>query len=89
MIRAVMIALCALGGFAVGCVYFALVRRTATQLASGEVRVGGAIGAAGLRIVLFAPGAVAAAMLSLAGLGGYVAGFVAARWLAVWRSRLR
>jgi len=89
MIQAVTIALCALGGSAVGCVYFALVRWTAVQLASGEMRPAEAVGAAGLRLLLFAPGAVAAAMLSLAGLVGYVAGFVAARWLAVWRWKAR
>ncbi len=82
------IAACALGGLAVGMAYFALVRRTATQLASGEVRVAGIVGAAGLRMLLFAPGAVIAAMLSLVGLAGYMIGFIAARFLAVrqWKA---
>lgn len=79
MTRALVIALCTVGGFAVGLVYFVLVRRMAAQLASGEMHVGGVIGAAALRLLLFAPGAVVAGLLSILGLGGYLVGFIAAR----------
>jgi len=70
-------------GMLVGLAYFALVRGTARQLASGEVRVGGAVGAGTLRLALFAPGAVAAAVFSLVALAAYMVGFIAARFLAV------
>ena len=70
-------------GFVVGVAYFALVGRTARQLASGEVRVGGTIGAGALRMVLFAPGAVVAASLTLVALAGYMVGFIAARVVVV------
>jgi hypothetical protein len=75
-------------GVVVGFAYFALVRRTARQLAGGELRVGRAVGAAGLRLALFAPGAVVAAMLSVFTLVGYMAGFIAARFLALrqWKA---
>ncbi|MBN1917856.1 MAG: hypothetical protein JW889_08110 [Verrucomicrobia bacterium] len=70
-------------GMVVGLAYFALVRRTARQLASGEVRVAGAIGSGALRLALFAPGAVVAASLTLAALAGYMVGFIAARVVVV------
>jgi len=73
----------ALWGLVVGGAYFALVRRTAKHLTSGEVHITRALGAIGLRMVLFAPGAVVAAMLSLIALGGYMAGFIVARILVV------
>jgi hypothetical protein len=66
-------------GACVGLVYFALVRRTAAQLVSGEVHVGGAIGAVAIRVLLFAPGAVVSGVLSVVALGGYLVGFIAAR----------
>jgi hypothetical protein len=72
-------------GVLVGFAYFALVRRTARQLAGGDIRVAGAVGAAGLRMALFAPGAVVAAMLSVFTLVGYMAGFVGVRFLALRR----
>jgi hypothetical protein len=70
-------------GFVVGMAYFALVRRTAGQLASGKVRVGGAVGAGALRLALFAPGAVGAALLTIIALAGYMMGFIAARVVVV------
>ena len=75
-------------GVLVGYAYFALVRRTARQLTGGDIHVAGAVGAAGLRMALFAPGAVVAAMLSLFTLVGYLAGFVGARVLALrqWKA---
>ena len=82
------IAACTLGGLAVGMAYFALVWRTAAQLASGDMRVAGAVGAIGLRMLLFAPGAVVAGMLSLLSLAGYVFGFLAARVVMVHSARL-
>ena len=85
MSKAVAVTLFALWGLAAGGAYFALVRRTARQLAAGEVRVAGAVGAVGLRMVLFAPGVVVAAMLSLVTVAGYMGGFIAARLLAVRR----
>lgn len=82
MSSAVIAMLFALCGLAVGGAYFALVKRTARQVATGEVRVAGMVGAVGLRMLLFAPGAVVAAMLSLIVLAGYMLGFIGARVLA-------
>jgi hypothetical protein len=79
----VLAGLFAVAGVGVGVAYFALVRRTAQRIASGQVRVAGAVGAAALRLLLFAPLAVVSAMLSLVALAAYVTGFVGARLAAV------
>jgi len=76
-------------GMAVGALYFALVRRTARQWAAGKVRAGGVLGAVGLRMLLFAPGVVVSAVVSLVAVGGYMVGFVAARVVMVHRRGVR
>jgi hypothetical protein len=74
-------------GFGVGMGYCALVRRTASQLAAGELGVAGALSTAGLRLLLFAAGAVVAVVLSLGVLVGYMAGFITARSISVGFAR--
>ena len=83
MTKVVIAALFAVWGLVVGAAYFALLKRTAHHLATGEVRIAGALGATALRILLFAPGAVVAAAISLIALAGYMLGFLTARCLTV------
>lgn len=85
MTDAAIVSACALVGFAAGLAYFALVRRTARQLAAGEMHVAGVVGSVGLRMLLFAPGAAVTAMVSLGALAGYMGGFLVARLFAVRR----
>ena len=83
MTEAVIAVLFAVCGLVVGGAYFALVKRTAHQLVTGEVRISSALGATALRMLLFAPGAIVAAAISLLALAGYMLGFLAARLLTV------
>jgi len=84
-----MVTLFVLWGLAVGGAYFALLMRSARQLGQGDIRVAGALGAFGLRLALFVPGAAVATRVSLVALGTYMLGFIAARFALVHLAHVR